>query len=109
MRVSKNPNAEKICGLRERGTALFEPHELGYACPICGADDEENLYWSEYNYFIWCKKCNLDIPSILCVKYPRPRLSNEPLGERERVEFQIKLFLECLEHFKARILAEVKK
>jgi rubredoxin len=36
------------------GTPLFEPHELGYACPVCDASDEVNITWSEFNGMIWC-------------------------------------------------------
>ena len=95
--VSKNKQAERICGRRPHGNAVFEPHELGYACPICGASDETTLFWSEYNYFIYCKNCNLDIPSCLCKKYPEPRLTDKPLSKRERVIENTRVFLECLE------------
>jgi len=84
--ISKNEQAERICGRRPHGNAVFEPHELGYACPICGASDETTLYWSEYNYFIYCKNCDLDIPSCLCKKYPEPRLADKPLSKRDRLE-----------------------
>jgi len=86
--VSKNEQAECICGKRPHGNAVFYPHELGYACPICGASDETTLYWSEYNYFIYCKNCNLDIPSCLCKKY------------------NTKVFLECLENMQERTIAK---
>jgi len=95
--VSKNPIAEKICGFREKRIALFEPHELGYACPICDTSDEVNLRWSEYNYFIWCKKCNLDIPSCLCKKFTEPNIAHEELPIREKVIVQTRIFLKCLE------------
>ena len=98
--ISKNKEAERMCGERPHGNALFEPHELGYACPICGASDEKTLCWSEYNCFIYCKNCNLDIPSCLCKKYPEPRLTDKPLTKRERVIENTKTFLKCLEFVK---------
>jgi len=96
LEVSENPRAEELCGRRPYGTALYQPWELGYACPICGADDER-LHWSEYNFFIWCENCNLDIPSVLCVKYGRPRLDDEPLDPETRVKIQTEIFLDCIE------------
>ncbi|RLI75703.1 hypothetical protein DRO97_02610 [Archaeoglobales archaeon] len=98
--VSKNPDAEKICGFRPKGTSLFYPHELGYECPICGASDEDNLQWSEYKFFVWCKRCNLDIPSCLCKKYPSPKISLEPFSDRDRIIEQTRIFLECLKEVK---------
>jgi len=100
--VSKNEEAERICGRRPHGNALFQPCELGYACPICGASDETTLYWSEYNCFIYCKNCNLDIPSCLCKKYPEPRLTDKPLSKRERVIENTKTFLQCMDDAKAK-------
>jgi len=104
--ISKNEQAERICGRRPHGNAVFEPHELGYACPICGASDETTLYWSEYNYFIYCKNCDLDIPSCLCKKYPEPRLADKPLSKRDRIIENTKVFLECLENMQERTIAK---
>lgn len=65
--VSKNEKAEKIMGLRGDGVALDHPSELGFACPV---GYKHPLEWSEYNCFIWCKTCNFDYPSCLCVDTP---------------------------------------
>jgi len=107
--ISKNEQAERICGRRQRGNAVFELHELGYACPICGASDETTLYWSEYNYFIYCKNCNLDIPSCLCKKYPESRLTDKPLSKRERVIENTKVFLRCLEEMQEKTIKKRNK
>jgi len=95
---SKNERAKRLCDLRPRGQPLFAPCELGFACPICGASDEVNLHFSEYEMFLWCKKCNLDIPSCLCVRYPEPRFSEtEELSVSDRIAKATKLFLDCIE------------
>ena len=99
-KYSKNKIAERICGKRPHGTPVFAPHELGYACPICGASDEIDLQWSEYNCFVWCKKCNLDIPSCLCKKYSQPKLSDKPLTKKERLRENTRVFLKCMEDAK---------
>src|SRR3989304_9391718 len=80
-KYSKNIEAKKIVGLRNDGKPfqpIDEPCELGYACPICHKNCrlceknelhlEETLYWSEYDGFLWCSVCNLDIPSFLCYR-----------------------------------------
>jgi hypothetical protein len=85
---SKDQRAEDIFGKRKPGTPLFCPEELGFVCPVCNYGDtftDGDLQWSEYNCMLWCPKCNLDIPSFLCVKYAEPRLDNEPLSPRERI------------------------
>jgi hypothetical protein len=33
----------------------------------------DHITFSEYNYFMYCKRCNLDIPSFLCLKADTPR------------------------------------
>jgi len=80
---SKNPDAERIMGLREKkigGAIVIDlPCELVYHCPICeyehmspdGEHYDERLQWSEYNGFIWCEVCNFDYPSALCKTDPR--------------------------------------
>ena len=70
MRNSTNEDAARIMGMRMEGLpegAIFIdfPCELGYVCPVCGANDER-LEWSEYNAFLWCRTCNKDYPSALC-------------------------------------------
>ncbi len=76
MTTSKNPEAERIVGLRNGGKRMgiiFDfPCELGYHCPVCKYKDpkddyDERLEWSEYNGFIWCRVCNKDYPSCLCM------------------------------------------
>ena len=94
---AKNKRAEELCGMRDTGTPVFLPHELGYACPICGSSDEVNLHWSEYASFLWCKKCNIDIPSCLCVKYYEPRLSENVMSVKEQIEKATKRFLDSVE------------
>jgi len=116
VKVSKDEKAKELMGYRQEGhpgaNALDYPVELGYACPICGASDEVNLLWSEYSGFIWCKKCNLDIPSCLCVRYARcsdkPYVHGvRPLSRRKLVEKQTAVFLSTVEDAIGRKLAVV--
>lgn len=95
---SKNEHAQKTCGLRMSGNPLFLPGELGYECPVCGSSDEVNLCWSEYNCFLWCRKCNKDYPSLLCLKYhDESGRSKDALSTEERVEKATEIFLECID------------
>lgn len=65
----------KIVGKRKTGVQPLEfPCELDYHCPVCqyelkdkDGNYDERLYWSEYNGFILCYKCEKDYPSALCV------------------------------------------
>jgi hypothetical protein len=98
--VSKNERAEEVVGLRGSGQPVFMPHELGYSCPICGAEDEVNLEWSEYKAFLWCRRCNLDIPSCLCVKYGEPMIGQDPLDGRTRILEATRIFLDSVESAK---------
>ena len=66
------------------GTPLFEPHELGYACPVCDASDEVNLTWSEFNGMIWCHNCKEDWPSCICKAYPEPKISHRKLTKFQK-------------------------
>jgi hypothetical protein len=73
-KYSKNTKAKKIMGKRPTGSiAIDGPCELGYHCPVCeyphliDGNYDERLTWSEYNGFLWCSVCNLDIPSCLCI------------------------------------------
>ena len=93
---SKNERARELCDMRKVGTPIFEPGELGYACPLCGCCGS-CLRWSEYKSFLWCEKCNLDIPSCLCVKYHELKLSEDIMNDRERVEKATKIFLDSVE------------
>jgi hypothetical protein len=113
-KVSKNISAEEICGFRGPGNPLFYPGELQYACPICG-EYGEKFHWSEYATFCWCEKCNLDIPSCLCVKYPEPHFKGEkPLTIRQQIKVAADVYLrsvkECVERHKSivRMKTEVK-
>ncbi len=51
-------------GFRPEGIPIDQPSELGYKCPV---GKQHHLEWSEYNCFIWCKTCNYDWPSCLCM------------------------------------------
>jgi hypothetical protein len=81
--ISKNPRAEQIVGKRLGG---FTQHPSKCFCPICG----EYPQLSEYNYFMWCPKCNIDIPEVYCFRPVNP----------EEVKF-------CTDHF-LNIFAEEK-
>lgn len=86
--TSINERAEKICGKRDTpGMAFDLPWELGFRCPFCGASNEVNLEWSEYNMFIWCRTCDIDIPSCLCLRDTKKA---------------IEMFLDCIEEVKKR-------
>lgn len=70
IKESKNPNAKRIVGLRHPmgGMIINCPYEEGYRCPICKSKSHpESLDWGEYNGFLWCLACNIDIPSALCM------------------------------------------
>jgi hypothetical protein len=77
--MSRNSEIEEVCGRRGPGMPSQFPWEMDYFCPICGEPPtwdlfEKNegevlkLHFSEYNYFMWCAECNLDIPSFLCLR-----------------------------------------
>ena len=108
--ISKNLKAERIMGtrsdyyLKKHGTKsinlIFFAFELGYHCPICGTHPEEvdgdneielmHIGFSEYIDFMFCKRCNIDIPSFLCLK---PR-------NKEELEIYINRYLDAIELFK---------
>lgn len=68
-KISKNERAEKLVGKRlEGGNPIDYPCEIGYWCPICKIEWDEDLQFSEYNGFMWCPRCNKDYPSPLCAK-----------------------------------------
>lgn len=75
--ISRNDEIERACGSRTKGAnMLYFPFELGYSCPICSPPVSHmnisiesislRLTWSEYKNHMYCKKCNIDIPSFLC-------------------------------------------
>jgi len=82
------------------GTPLFLPNELGYACPVCGASDEVNLMWSEFNGMIWCNKCKEDWPSCICKTYFEPKLSNRKLDRYQRARENKRVFVATIQDFK---------
>lgn len=88
----KNLKAKQYLGIRNSGQPLFGPHELGYVCPICGEGNEVNLHFSEYNSFLWCENCNIDIPSCLCVKNGMYENFEKELTKREQIEQAINVF-----------------
>lgn len=100
---SVNARAESIVGRRltkeqeARGVVPFDcPCELGYRCPVCKIDWDESLQWSEYASFLWCKTCNFDYPSAMCVP-----LDKEPDPTREYVnagrDTAVRVFLDTVE------------
>lgn len=90
----------KTMGMRLRGTALFRPHELGYACPVCGASDEINLTWSEFNGMLWCHNCKEDWPSCICKVYFEPKLSNRKLTKQQRAMENKRVFIATIQDIK---------
>ena len=111
---SNNPNAETIVGKRNlpEGTITFDiPAELGFHCPLCNykhtvnGNYDERLEWSEYNGFLWCSVCNLDIPSCLCV----PNLNKLKRGkgteyyEYDGLKDAIRIFLHTIQSAKEKL------
>lgn len=76
--ISKNKLAEEVLGIRydnkRIGFFLYTPAELDYFCPICSKPptlktlSESPLDFSEYRGFMFCRECNIDIPSFMCLK-----------------------------------------
>lgn len=95
--ISKNKQAEKIVGFRKAGTPFQLPCELDYNCPIChrhckdcetgGILHDESLEFSEYDGFMYCPTCNIDIPFMLCLR----------ANTKESVEMYTKRFLKFIE------------
>ena len=101
--MGKNKRAEGLLGKRLKISILYDdPAELNYFCPICEkiplqpleTDEEwdypDNLRWSEYNGFLYCKQCNLDIPTLFCMDN----------STREKVRENTDTFLEFLKLIK---------
>lgn len=91
---------KEILGQRKRGTALFTPFELGYACPVCDASDEVNLTWSEFYGMLWCNKCKEDWPSCICKRYFEPRISRRKLTKQQRAMENKRVFVATIQDFK---------
>ncbi len=109
--TSKNPEIEKIAGKRPSGNPIQEPWEMDYFCPICGHEmtgeeveqldercDEysQRFQFSEYNNFMFCPFCNLDIPSFFCLSY----------DTREKVEMYMKRYLEMIRQIRESVKNE---
>ena len=100
LEYSKNEQAERIVGKRPVGTAINLPWEMGLYCPICGqlrrGNIDESLDWSEYNEFVYCRNCNIDIPSLFCAGslYFKGNTQKEKLLHLHKL---IKTYLEILE------------
>jgi hypothetical protein len=102
---SKNPNVQLIMGIRgagQHGNPIMEPWELGFECPICHTKSDfdksgnlkhENqlLRFSEYNAFLWCPKCNIDLPTMFCY-------SKEALDTKEKVQEATINYLSVIEN-----------
>ena len=97
--ISQNKKAEKLVGLREEYNKIHNipkdaqpfdfPCELGFHCPKCKykllnqeGNYDERLKWSEYQGFIYCRVCNKDYPSTICM--PNPEKATE-------------IYLQCIE------------
>lgn len=96
---SKNERAGLLCGYRKPGLAVMFPRELGYVCPVCGLDTLEGwelLEWSEYHGLLWCPKCNIDIPSCLCVKYAPFSFDDKELTQKEKIQRATDIYLQCI-------------
>jgi hypothetical protein len=94
--ISKNEDIKKIAGIREPGMPYQIPFELDYHCPICGTEPvkqkkfDDSLDFSEYRYFMFCPRCNIDIPSFLCLK----------ANTKEKVEMYTKRYLEMIQYIR---------
>lgn len=75
--MASNERANLVVGKRPEAIQLFIPGELGYFCPLCFKEGriknlediemDESLEFSEYNGFLYCEECNLDIPTFFCL------------------------------------------
>ena len=103
--INHTPAAEwhklkEILGQRERGTALFTPFEIGYECPVCGASNDIDLTWSEFNGMLWCHNCEQDWPSCICKRYFEPRISERKLTKQQRAMENKRVFVATIRDFK---------
>jgi hypothetical protein len=104
--TSIDSRAEELLGRRHRGDPIFAPSELGYACPICGNESAEELHFSEYNFMLWCARCDIDIPSCLCVKRYEPNCKSPVMPKRERIERAKQVFLDSVREAIGQLRAE---
>jgi len=92
----------KIVGKRKIPTlalCIDIPSELGFRCPICKnhpynsktGDFDERLKWSEFNNFLWCEKCQKDIPSCFCVDFETELF--DYVTDKSSIDYAIELFL----------------
>ena len=99
-KISENKNAKKIMGERiMKGIPFDQPAELGYRCPICEnkivskGEFDERLHWGEYEGFLWCKVCNLDIPSCLCVPNLNKKIGTKKEDKKSGIKDATDIFL----------------
>jgi hypothetical protein len=107
---SHNADAESICGLRKGGMPFQEPWEMDYACPICTEmitehtqvfDEDGNvkpeyqrLHFSQYQGFMYCEYCNLDMPSYFCKHH----------SDRALIIQDITHYLELIQQYQALVI-----
>ena len=87
MKYSVNKQAEEIVWKRDVSPNAFAidlPIEHWFVCPICKIKSEW-LNWSEYNWFLWCDKCNKDYPTCLCC---------------DNIDKAINIYLNCIQDAK---------
>lgn len=99
--MSKNERAESVMGRRPEGTPFDMPSELGYTCPICGPQgpersEDERLDWSEYNGFLWCQACNIDIPSCFCIPFVPNMPEDKPSWVNDGIRDAINVYLDTV-------------
>lgn len=106
---STDDRAELIMGKRDvspNTVLLFAPVEQGYACPVHGIEDEDQLgdtlHWSEYNAYLWCEPCNKDYPSALCATGGSYNHRDE-----STIDTQIRVYLDTVQDAVARATAEL--
>jgi len=75
---------KELFGLRPSGQPLFEPEELGWACP---QDKKHRITWSEFEKHIWCTACDKDYFTLLCPKAMNP-LTTKKILESEKAKMQ---------------------
>ena len=100
--TSINERAEKIMGRRltpeQEKTGVMPidyPCELGYWCPVCKIEMDEELVWSEYSSFLWCARCDKDIPSALCI--PLTDKPDMKAWEHAGIDDAISVFLDSVQ------------